>query len=473
MHTLLPLIAAAALHVASFAPNAGRRCSTLRLDAPLWLTYDWRDDSIPVAPRSTRPSPQELVKTAETYLGMPYSWGGTGQSGFDCSGFVNKVYAENGYDLPRVSREQVQVGLAVPRGAWSTGDLLFFSQEPGSDRVVHVGMYLNDAQFIHAAIGKGEVTYDRLTERYYAMRLTGARRVLALPPGRYSTLNGAAPAGLAFASEAGLDAFLDRQGATARRAESYTPSTRPATTTEAATDLLTEHAPGSRPAQLAPAFVKGAITEVGPMLLQHDATTFGVRVGGGSMQNRRYGLMLPEVSYFGHATALRVDVAAPFQLALGSGSGSQAVAGEWKTARDYLRVLRHVGFGQKESNLYIDVGRSASASLGDGQIMRYFTPNVASRFLPAYILSPNALSLSFDASIDTGGFEVFADDVARPRTVGAMAFVRPGVLLDVRDSLWRSTSIAVTYAADYDAPHLPADPNGTAFTRRSVHAFGF
>jgi cell wall-associated NlpC family hydrolase len=81
---------------------------------PLWV-YNWRDKmGLPVTPRRTPPKPTELVSSAREYLGVPYDWGGVSAKGFDCSGFVNKVYAENGYDIPRTSREQYKVGYFFP-----------------------------------------------------------------------------------------------------------------------------------------------------------------------------------------------------------------------------------------------------------------------------------------------------------------------------------------------------------------------
>jgi hypothetical protein len=122
------------------------------------------------------------LETGERYIGVAYVWGGAHPSeGFDCSGFVQYVYARNGVTLPRVSRDQARTGRRLPpvRGAWERGDLLFFA---GDDGVVdHVAIYAGGGWILHASSSRGEVAYDQLdtrAARWYATHLVGARRVL-------------------------------------------------------------------------------------------------------------------------------------------------------------------------------------------------------------------------------------------------------------------------------------------------------
>ncbi|WP_019144098.1 transglycosylase SLT domain-containing protein [Aeromicrobium massiliense] len=90
---------------------------------------------------------QKVVDTAKKYLGVPYVWGGTDPAkGLDCSGLVQQVYGELGYDLPRVSRDQAKVGTAVPSlDQARPGDLLAFNSP-----VTHIGIYVGDGKMIHA-----------------------------------------------------------------------------------------------------------------------------------------------------------------------------------------------------------------------------------------------------------------------------------------------------------------------------------
>lgn len=100
---------------------------------------------------------ENLDKTSKRLMGVPYLWGGTSFKGVDCSGFTKTVYFLNGIMLPRDASQQVMVGETVDRtGNWSnlkTGDLLFFGEkrDDGSERVVHVAMWLGNGEFIHAS----------------------------------------------------------------------------------------------------------------------------------------------------------------------------------------------------------------------------------------------------------------------------------------------------------------------------------
>lgn len=122
-----------------------------------------------------------VLPTARRYLGVKYRYGGTSPTaGFDCSGFVQYVFARHDVQLPRTSRQQAGAGARVePRVAkLTTGDLMFFA-ENGS-RVSHVAIYAGENRIIHSTSSGGEVRYDDLSSsrgRWFATRLVGARRI--------------------------------------------------------------------------------------------------------------------------------------------------------------------------------------------------------------------------------------------------------------------------------------------------------
>lgn len=114
----------------------------------------------------------EIVSTARKYVGTPYVWGGTTPSGFDCSGFVQYVFAQHGINLPRTSSEMYEMG--TPVSDPQAGDLVFFSTyEPG---VSHVGIYLGNGQFISSTSSSG-VQIVSMDNPYWASCYIGARRI--------------------------------------------------------------------------------------------------------------------------------------------------------------------------------------------------------------------------------------------------------------------------------------------------------
>lgn len=132
----------------------------------------------PGAPVSSTIS-NSLLRNANSKTGARYSWGATGRSGsYDCSGFVQSVYASQGVKLPRVSRDMAGVGSKVSKGGLKPGDLVFFATGRGS-RISHVGIYKGDGKFIHASSGKGRVITSSINEGYYSRRLVTARRVVS------------------------------------------------------------------------------------------------------------------------------------------------------------------------------------------------------------------------------------------------------------------------------------------------------
>lgn len=120
----------------------------------------------------------DLVATAQKYIGIRYKWGGESPStGFDCSGLTMVVYRLNGLQLPRSSRAQWQAGRPVSRGQLLKGDLVFFATS-GGRRVSHVGIYVGHNKFLHAPGKNRRIRTSTLSNQYYKSRYLGARRYL-------------------------------------------------------------------------------------------------------------------------------------------------------------------------------------------------------------------------------------------------------------------------------------------------------
>ncbi|MCF6410095.1 S-layer homology domain-containing protein [Pseudalkalibacillus salsuginis] len=136
----------------------------------------------------------QVANIAKKYIGVPYKWGGTTPSGFDCSGFMTYVFDKVGVTLPRTSADQATVGTAVSKSNLQPGDIVYFSNTYKTG-ISHSGIYVGNGYFVHAA-SKG-VQKTSINEPYYwGPKYTGARRVLkeeqpkaaelpTLPKGQY------------------------------------------------------------------------------------------------------------------------------------------------------------------------------------------------------------------------------------------------------------------------------------------------
>lgn len=130
--------------------------------------------SFEVAPKTQQ---QEwLWSSAKSFLGTPYRYAGNTREGTDCSGFTSTIYSELGLPIPRTANEQFTIGQAVPQEELSLGDLVFFGASEQS--VSHVGLYLGDGKFSHAALTTRNVRIDTLAPTLGNIKYLGARRVL-------------------------------------------------------------------------------------------------------------------------------------------------------------------------------------------------------------------------------------------------------------------------------------------------------
>jgi cell wall-associated NlpC family hydrolase len=140
-----------------------------------------RPNAVDVAVRrgeTTESVHRALVRTALTYLGAPYRWGGLTPAGFDCSGFVKYVHARMGISIPHNVAAQYRYGTPVSRDQLEPGDLVFF------DHLRHNGIYIGRGLFIHATKTGDSVRISNLDDRWYKSRWVGGRRLApeALPP---------------------------------------------------------------------------------------------------------------------------------------------------------------------------------------------------------------------------------------------------------------------------------------------------
>lgn len=131
--------------------------------------------SLPEISRSSNYVSRRVVQNAMAYMGVPYVFGGSTPSGFDCSGFVMYVFRGAGISLPRTADVQYEVGTPVEKSELRAGDLVFFTTYTYGPS--HVGISLGGDKFIHASSSKG-VTIDTLNRGYWISTYIGARRVM-------------------------------------------------------------------------------------------------------------------------------------------------------------------------------------------------------------------------------------------------------------------------------------------------------
>lgn len=137
------------------------------------------------ASKSTAPvnDPQvdAIINYAKRFLGVPYRYGGTTPSGFDCSGFINYIFGNFGFDLVRTSYGLAELGTTVKLSEIRPGDLMFFKgSNVNSTSVGHVALVVEVTpeaiKFIHSA--NTGVRIDNFnTSQYYIQRYIKTKRL--------------------------------------------------------------------------------------------------------------------------------------------------------------------------------------------------------------------------------------------------------------------------------------------------------
>ena len=122
---------------------------------------------------------ENMLLNAKRHLGEDYVWGGTKPGGFDCSGYMQYLYKKEGVSIPRTAYQQSKVGKKVSRFALQKGDLLFFLTDKSRNiPITHVGMYIGNGKFIHAASKKQGIIISSLEKSRYGKLFVKATRII-------------------------------------------------------------------------------------------------------------------------------------------------------------------------------------------------------------------------------------------------------------------------------------------------------
>ncbi len=117
----------------------------------------------------------KLEKVYKKYKGVRYRYGGTTSRGFDCSGFVQRVYMDAfKIKLPRTTKAMMKTGKSVSKSNLKVGDLVFFHP---TRKYYHVGIYMGNGVFMHASTSKG-VMKSKMDLKYWRRSFVKARRIL-------------------------------------------------------------------------------------------------------------------------------------------------------------------------------------------------------------------------------------------------------------------------------------------------------
>jgi cell wall-associated NlpC family hydrolase len=124
----------------------------------------------------------EMISYAKKFLGTPYRYAGSTPSGFDCSGFINYVMGNFGFDLVRSSYGLAELGETVRLSEIQPGDLMFFKgRSVNSSSVGHVAMVIEVSpeaiKFIHSSTSSGVVIDNFKTSKYFIPRFVKAKRL--------------------------------------------------------------------------------------------------------------------------------------------------------------------------------------------------------------------------------------------------------------------------------------------------------
>lgn len=123
------------------------------------------------------PAPSPIVEAARAQMGVPYRYGGSSPTqGFDCSGLVSWVYAQQGIRVPRTAAQQFAAATPVAERNLQPGDLVFFRLAGPKAEVSHVGIYAGAGRFVHAPQSGRRVSEATLDDEYYRPRLAGFGR---------------------------------------------------------------------------------------------------------------------------------------------------------------------------------------------------------------------------------------------------------------------------------------------------------
>jgi hypothetical protein len=215
-------------------------------------------------------------------------------------------------------------------------------------------------------------------------------------------------------------------------------------------------------------FLKGELTHLGDVQLVNARTSFGVGLGLTAIDNVYFAVVRPDLNLkfgqfsLGLGAPLRFEVANLQRIDLTAGDPLDGIFGnagrfrteDWDQIEDFVRPLRYVTYGKKEDNVYVDINRVHASTIGHGQLVRRYAPNLD--------IDEDNIFANVDGYGDYGGVELMAGPFPLPRLLGGLAFIKPMAILNAitplttpgsyGDMVAESWSIGVSYVTDLNSP---------------------
>lgn len=123
---------------------------------------------------------EKMIDYAKKFLGVPYIYGGTGDGGFDCSGYTQYILGRYGYNISRSARYQYTDAEPIKISEAKKGDLVFFSKSRSKSNITHVGIVISaegeELTMIHASSSRGIMVTNVETNTYWKPKLVAAGR---------------------------------------------------------------------------------------------------------------------------------------------------------------------------------------------------------------------------------------------------------------------------------------------------------
>lgn len=206
-------------------------------------------------------------------------------------------------------------------------------------------------------------------------------------------------------------------------------------------------------------FLKGELTRFGDVQITNTRSSFGVGIGAAALDDALFLQLRPDLNVhwgqfkLGLGAPLRFEILDLSGLSLNDPSSANGVFAEtgrfrtedWDQLEDFLRPLRYITWGKKEDRLYVDMNRVHPVTLGHGQLVRRYNPNLD--------IDEDNLMAAVDGYTDVGGVELIAGPFPVPRLVGGLFFIKPlGGFVEDNNVLGKSWSVGFTWVSDLNAP---------------------